>query len=103
MNQSAPLTNLQTRDISSVMHPYTPIHRLGEIGPLVIERGQGVFVFDTQGRDYIEGMSGLWCAGLGFGDEEMIDAATEQLRTLPYYHLFGAKEAPNPRSSWLRS
>lgn len=91
MNQSVPLTNLQTRDISSVLHPYTPIHRLGEIGPLVIERGEGVFVYDTQGRDYIEGMSGLWCAGLGFGDEEMIDAATEQLRTLPYYHLFGAK------------
>ena len=57
----------------------------------MIERGKGVYVYDTQGRGYIEGMSGLWCAGLGFGDEEMIEAATEQLRTLPYYHLFGAK------------
>ena len=36
-------------------------------------------------------MSGLWCAGLGFGDEEMIEAATEQMHALPYYHLFGAK------------
>ena len=58
---------------------------------MVIERGKGVYVYDTKGRGYIEGMSGLWCAGLGFGDEEMIEAATEQLRTLPYYHLFGAK------------
>jgi len=91
MNQSSPLTNLQARDIASVMHPYTPIHRLTETGTLVIERGEGVFVYDTQGKPYIEGMSGLWCAGLGFGDEEMIEAATEQLRTLPYYHLFGAK------------
>jgi 4-aminobutyrate--pyruvate transaminase len=91
MNQSAPLTNLQTRDIESLLHPYTPIHRLRETGTTVIERGEGVFVFDTQGKRYIEGMSGLWCAGLGFGDEEMIDAATQQLRTLPYYHLFGAK------------
>ncbi|MEO3386080.1 aminotransferase [Mesorhizobium sp. CAU 1741] len=91
MNQSPPLTNLQARDIASVLHPYTPIHKLGEIGPTVIERGKGVFVYDTQGKEYIEGMSGLWCAGLGFGDEEMVEAATEQLRTLPYYHLFGAK------------
>ncbi len=91
MNQSAPLTNLQARDIASVLHPYTPIHRLEETGTLVIERGKGVFVYDTHGKDYIEGMAGLWCAGLGFGDEEMIEAATRQLRTLPYYHLFGAK------------
>jgi 4-aminobutyrate--pyruvate transaminase len=91
MNQSVPLTNLQARDVASVLHPYTPIHRLGEIRPIVIERGQGVFVYDTHGKDYIEGMSGLWCAGLGFGDEEMVEAATAQLRNLPYYHLFGAK------------
>ncbi len=74
-----------------MLHPYTPLHKLKTHGPLVIERGEGVFVYDTQGRDYIEGMSGLWCAGLGFGNEEMVEAATEQLRTLPYYHLFGAK------------
>ncbi|MBX3529221.1 MAG: aminotransferase class III-fold pyridoxal phosphate-dependent enzyme [Rhizobiaceae bacterium] len=91
MNQSAPLSNLQVRDVESLLHPYTPIHRLRETGTMVVERGEGVYVVDTQGRRYIEGMSGLWCAGLGFGDEEMIEAATEQLRTLPYYHLFGAK------------
>lgn len=91
MTESMPLTNLQTRDVESVLHPYTPLHKLREAGPLVIERGKGVHVFDTQGNAYIEGMSGLWCAGLGFGDEEMIEAATEQMRTLPYYHLFGAK------------
>ncbi len=91
MLDQPPLTNLQTRDIEAVLHPYTPLHKLKTNGPLVIERGEGVFVYDTQGKDYIEGMSGLWCAGLGFGDEEMVEAATQQLRTLPYYHLFGAK------------
>ena len=74
-----------------MLHPYTPIHKLKQTGTMVIERGKGVYVYDSEGRGYIEGMSGLWCAGLGFGDEEMIEAATEQLRTLPYYHLFGAK------------
>ena len=91
MLNTPPLSNLQARDIASVLHPYAPIHRLTTAGPLVIERGKGVYVYDTHGRGYIEGMSGLWCAGLGFSDEEMIEAATEQLRSLPFYHLFGAK------------
>lgn len=85
------LTNMQVRDIEALVHPYTPLHRLREIGPLVLEKGHGVYVTDTQGRDYIEGMSGLWCAGLGFSDEEMVEAGTEQLKKLPYYHLFGGK------------
>src|SRR5690606_59356 len=76
-----------------LVHPYTPIHRLREAGPVIMGRGKGVFVYDTQGREFIEGMSGLWCAGLGFGDEEMIEAAVEQMRTLPFYHLFGAKSS----------
>lgn len=88
---NAPLSNVQTRDVEALLHPYTPLHRLREIGPLVIERGKGVYVYDSQGKAYIEGMSGLWCTGLGYGDEELIDAATEQLRTLSYSHLFGAK------------
>jgi 4-aminobutyrate--pyruvate transaminase len=91
MLENLPLSNVQTRDVEALLHPYTPIHKLRETGPMVIERGKGVYVYDTQGKAYIEGMSGLWCAGLGFGDEELIEAATEQLRTLPYYHLFGSK------------
>ncbi|MCP4315070.1 MAG: aminotransferase class III-fold pyridoxal phosphate-dependent enzyme [Hyphomicrobiales bacterium] len=90
MVTTAPLSNVQQRDIDAVLHPYTPLHTLSENGPLVVERGQGVFIYDTQGNEYIEGMSGLWCAGLGFGDEELVEAATEQLKTLPYYHLFAA-------------
>ena len=88
---TAPLTNVQARDAEALLHPYTPIHRLREIGPVVIQRGKGVYVYDTQGKPYIEGMSGLWCTGLGYGDEELIEAATEQMRTLSYSHLFGAK------------
>ncbi len=86
-----PLTNAQVRDIETIVHPYTPLHRVAEIGPLILERGEGVHVYDNEGNRYIEGMSGLWCAGLGFGDEELVEAGIEQLRKLPYYHLFGAK------------
>lgn len=91
MNAQPPLSNLQARDIDSVLHPYTPLHKLKTNGPLVISHGKGVYVYDTQGKGYIEGMSGLWCAGLGWGEEELVEAATKQLRELPYYHLFGAK------------
>lgn len=89
MNQ--PLTNVQTRDAEAILHPYTPLHRVKDIGPLVLDRAEGVRIFDTQGKSYIEGMAGLWCAGLGFSDQELIEAGVEQLRRLPYYHLFGAK------------
>lgn len=85
---SPQLTNLQTRDLSSVLHPYSPLHKLKDIGPLLIEHGKGIFVYDTNGNEYIEAMAGLWCTGLGFGDEELIEAAEAQLRSLPYYHQF---------------
>ncbi len=104
MLNTPPLSNLQTRDIDSVLHPYTPLHKLKAMGPLVISHGKGVYVYDTQGRGYIEGMSGLWCAGLGFGDEELIDAATEQLRVaalLPPVRRKGHRVRPSslPKSS----
>jgi len=91
MPDTAQLTNLQARDLDSVLHPYSPLHKLRDIGPLILDHGKGVFVYDTQGNEYIEGMAGLWCTGLGFGDEEMIAAADSQMRALPYYHQFSGK------------
>ncbi|MGL4497047.1 MAG: aminotransferase [Beijerinckiaceae bacterium] len=85
------LTNLQTRDIETLIHPYTQLAAHREAGPLVLERGKGVFVYDTAGKEYIEGMAGLWCASLGYGHEEVIDAATEQLKKLSYTHLFSGR------------
>jgi 4-aminobutyrate--pyruvate transaminase len=86
-----PLSNAQTRDLNALLHPLTNLKLLAERGPLIIERGEGVRVFDTAGRDYIEGMSGLWCTALGWGDAELIEAAAEQMRKLSYGHVFGGK------------
>jgi 4-aminobutyrate--pyruvate transaminase len=61
---------------------------LREHGPLVLEHGNGIFVYDNEGRPYIEGMAGLWCAALGYGNEELIEAATAQMRKLSFAHLF---------------
>ena len=53
-----PLSNLATRDVETLVHPYVNLASFRESGPLVIERGQGVFVYDTDGKPYIEGMAG---------------------------------------------
>jgi 4-aminobutyrate--pyruvate transaminase len=83
--------SLQEKDIHYQLHPYTNARLHQEQGPLIIERGEGVFVYDEQGKDYIEGMSGLWSAALGFSNQRLIRAAQQQLETLPFYHLFSHK------------
>jgi 4-aminobutyrate--pyruvate transaminase len=73
------------------LHPFTNLRKHEDKGPVVITRGRGIHVYDDQGREYIEGMAGLWCCSLGFSDERLIEAATRQLNTLPYYHGFAHK------------
>ncbi|MEE8166110.1 MAG: aminotransferase class III-fold pyridoxal phosphate-dependent enzyme, partial [Myxococcota bacterium] len=60
-------------------------------GPLMIERGKGIYVYDSDGREYIEGLAGLWCTALGYGVEELAETAAEQMRKLSFGHLFGSK------------
>jgi 4-aminobutyrate---pyruvate transaminase len=86
-----PLSNLATRDVETVLHPYVNLARFRETGPVIIERGQGVYVYDTDGKGYIEGMAGLWCTALGYGNEELVEAATAQMRKLSFAHLFTGK------------
>ncbi|MFC3228989.1 aspartate aminotransferase family protein [Marinibaculum pumilum] len=81
------------RDIANVLHPYTNLRKHEEKGPLIITKGQGVHVWDDQGNRYIEGMAGLWCASLGWNEEELIEAAVKQMRELPYYHGFTHKSS----------
>src|SRR5271157_3294743 len=86
-----PLSNLAVRDVETLVHPYVNLARFRETGPLVIERGQGVYVYDSDGKPYIEGMAGLWCTSLGYGNEELVEAAAAQMRKLSFAHLFGGK------------
>ena len=82
------LSNLAVRDVETLVHPYTNLATFRDSGPLVIERARGVYVYDTEGKDYIEGMAGLWCTALGYGNEELVEAATAQMRKLSFAHLF---------------
>ena len=85
------LSNLATRDVETLIHPYTQLASFRETGPLVLERGEGVWVYDTEGKGYIEGMAGLWCTSLGYSNPEIADAAREQMLKLPFTHLFSGR------------
>ena len=88
MDAMPPLSNLATRDVETLVHPYVNLAAFREAGPLIIERGHGVYVYDTDGKPYIEGMAGLWCTALGYGNEELVEAAAAQMRKLSFAHLF---------------
>jgi 4-aminobutyrate---pyruvate transaminase len=85
------LSNLAIRDIETLVHPYSNLATFRETGPMVIERGEGVWVYDVEGKGYIDGMAGLWCTALGYGNEELVEAAATQIRKLSFAHLFNGK------------
>ncbi|NKD88596.1 aminotransferase class III-fold pyridoxal phosphate-dependent enzyme [Haematospirillum sp. 15-248] len=85
---------LRDADLRHVLHPYTNLVAHEKKGPFVIVRGEGVRVFDEAGKEYIEGMSGLWCASLGFTQPRLRDAAMRQMDTLPFFHQFASKSHP---------
>ena len=84
-------TSLAARDVETLIHPFTNLAQHALDGPLVIDRGEGVYVYDADGNRYLEGLAGLWCTALGFSEKRLVDAAIEQLEKLPTYHLFGGK------------
>jgi 4-aminobutyrate--pyruvate transaminase len=79
------------RDLTFHLHPATNLRTVQTEGPLVITRGEGVYVYDDEGRRYLEGMAGLWCASLGFSERRLADAAFRQMCELPFYHAFAGK------------
>ncbi len=85
------LTNSEMRDIEVLLHPATNLAAHRENGPLILDRGEGIYVYDNHGNRYIEGLSGLWCTSLGYGNKELIEAAKEQMSQLSFTHLFGSK------------
>jgi 4-aminobutyrate--pyruvate transaminase len=83
--------SLHARDIASLVHQQTNLDQHARDGAVIIERGEGCRVWDSEGREYIEAMAGLWCASLGFSERRLADAAHRQMLRLPYYHTFFQK------------
>jgi 4-aminobutyrate--pyruvate transaminase len=73
---------------SAFMHPFSHIPTLEQSGPVIVERGEGIYIYDDQGRKYLEGNSGLWNVVLGFDNNKLIEAAQRAYAKLPAYHAF---------------
>ena len=86
--------SLAARDIAYYFHPATNARRHEQVGPMMIERGEGVRVFDDQGNAYIEGLAGLWSVAVGFGEPRLVKAAADAMAKLPFYHSFSHKSHP---------
>lgn len=84
-------TDLSALDLKRVFHPNTNLAALHRGSPLVLVRGRGVHVWDDHGKQYIEAMAGLWCATLGYGDDELARTAYDQIKKLAFSHLFTGK------------
>jgi 4-aminobutyrate--pyruvate transaminase len=81
----------RSRDIAHVLHGYVELRAHRKTGSTVITGGKGIYIHDEDGTPYLEGAAGMWCTALGFSDEELVDAAVEQLHKLPYYHTVAYK------------
>jgi len=83
-----PTRDWQDRDHRHYLHPFTDHKDLGNKGTRIITHAEGVYITDSEGQKILDGMAGLWCVNLGYGRQELIDAATRQMQQLPYYNCF---------------
>ena len=86
-----PLSNFAARDVEALLHPTTNLEKHRASGPLVIDKAEGIYLYDQDGKRYIEGLAGLWCTALGYANKELIECATEQMSRLSFSHLFGGR------------
>ena len=80
--------DLSNLDVATHLHPFTNLDLHCQVGPTIMIKGEGIHVTDSAGRRYIEAMSGLWCASLGFSERRLASAGAAALSRLPYYHSF---------------
>ena len=92
---------LQAMDTAHYLHPFTDHKALGARGTRIIERAEGVYLWDSEGNRILDGMAGLWCVNIGYGRSELADAAYKQMLELPYYNSFF--QCANPPAVQLAS
>lgn len=81
-------------DVAAHLHPFTNLAAHAKAGPLVITKGDGIFVEDDRGNRFLEAVSGLWCTTLGFSNQRLAKAGSDALNKLPYYHTFTGRSNP---------
>lgn len=88
MSQQTSNQEIQSLDREHHIHPFSNTGALKQQGTRVIEKAEGVYLWDGDGNKIIDGMAGLWCVNLGYGRQELVDAAATQMQQLPYYNTF---------------
>ena len=83
-----PTAELQALDAAHHMHPFSANGAFGKEGARVITRANGVYLTDSEGEEILDAMAGLWCVNIGYGRDELAEAAARQMRELPYYNTF---------------
>ena len=73
---------LWRQDLDHVIHPWTDFSTFKEEGSLIMAEAEGAYVFDSEGNRYMDGIGGLWCVNIGYGNEEMALAIAEQVRRI---------------------
>lgn len=94
MSDTYPLSNLAAIDAAHHLHPFSDMKKLNADGTRIIQRGEGVHIFDSHGKKYLDGFAGLWCVNIGYGRKEIADAVARQMNELPYYNTFFGTTSP---------
>ncbi|WP_226781488.1 aspartate aminotransferase family protein [Oceaniglobus trochenteri] len=83
--------SLHHSDVTTMLHPYTDARTHEAQGPVIMDRAKGIHMWDTEGRQYIDGLAGLWSVAVGYGEDRLRAAANAQMEKLPYSHIFAHK------------
>ncbi|MGP2493001.1 aspartate aminotransferase family protein [Mesorhizobium sp. PUT5] len=94
--QNYSLKQLQQIDAAHHLHPFTDHKELRAAGSRILTRAEGPFIYDSEGHQLLDGMAGLWCVNVGYGRDELAEAAYRQMKELPYYNSFFKCSTPTP-------
>ena len=94
--QNYSLKQLQQIDATHHLHPFTDHKELRAAGSRIVTRAEGPYIYDSEGAELLDGMAGLWCVNVGYGRDELAEAAAAQMKELPYYNSFFKCSTPTP-------
>ena len=89
LHNEFPPGSIEAKDLEHLLHPTTNLKQHAATGPAVHVEAKGVYLWDNQGNQYLEGMAGLWCTAIGYGNEELAEVAAAEMKKLSYSQLFG--------------
>ncbi|BCH32121.1 aspartate aminotransferase family protein [Mesorhizobium sp. L-8-10] len=94
--QNYSLKQLQAIDAAHHLHPFTDHKDLRAAGSRMITHADGPYIYDSEGNEILDGMAGLWCVNVGYGRNELAEAAYRQMKELPFYNSFFRCTTPTP-------